>query len=98
MNASELAQKVVPAILNPERTRESLRASLEPIFKKYPLDNPEGLLAQRAGCDRLSIVAFALCVGTELSLEATNALLAADRFGSGRLTVGHLQEIAEVFF
>ena len=98
MNASELAQKVVPSILNPERTRESLRASLEPIFKKYPLDNPEGLLAQRAGCDRPSIVAFALCVGTELSLEATNALLAADRFGSGRLTVGHLQEIAEVFF
>ena len=98
MNASELAQKVIPAILDPERTRDSLRASLEPIFEKYPLDNPEGLLAQRAGCERPTVIAFALCLGAELSLEATNALLAADRFGSGRLTVGHLQEIAEVFF
>ena len=81
MNASELAQTVIPAILDPERTRDSLRASLEPIFEKYPLDNPEGLLAQRAGCERPAVIAFALCVGAELSIEATNALLATD---SGR--------------
>mgnify|MGYP001163855434 FL=1 len=98
MDASTLAQKVIPAILDSARDRDSLRAALEPAFEEYRFDNPEALLAQRAGCDKASVFAFALCVGAELSLAASDALLSSDKFRSGRLTVGHLQEIAEVVF
>lgn len=98
VDASTMAAKAVGVLSDPKKALASRRKELISLFSNYELNSPEAQLAQRAGCDDAQTITFALCVGAELSPEASNALAAFNNLISGHLTVGNLREISSLAF